>query len=331
MKVTVVILTHHRYELIKLCLESVKQQKNTSFEYEIFGLLNGQDPKTHQFLEQYAVENNNFKFLAIDESLPVGEARNKIINNSSGEYICFIDDDVEIPQNYFETAERIISTNPNIDVFGGPDRKKNESSEFQIILDAIMQSFFAMGPTSKRHTKIKKEEKGTEVNLILCNLWMRRELFEKGYEFPHGYIRNEENILLGKLEQDKKVMLYTPDLFVFHSRKESLIKLIRVTFLSGQYRTFGFFDSSKTFSLWFLVPQAFLIVLIASLFLSSEVFLLLFSTYFIFIYTLTLIKCIQVKTLKCFSWGILIYLVYNFVYPIGQFSGYIKRLLRNKR
>lgn len=326
MKITVIILTHHRLELIKACLKSIENQQESSFELEIVALLNGEDDGTHDFLVEYKNQNSNFKFIALNQSVPVGEARNILIDESNGEYICFIDDDVELPKNYFQTAFKIIESNSDLDVFGGPDQMKSSSTKFQEVLSQVMGSYFAMGPTAKRHSRKYESQVGTEINLILCNLWMKTEIFKQGYRFPKGFIRNEENILIANLAKHGKKLSYNHELFVYHERKNSIKKLLRVTYLSGQFRTYGFFKETGTFNFIFMVPQIFLMMFVLCAIYSSSLFIIYLSLY---IATVIAIGIVLVKDRvsisKVFT-AILILMSYHFAYSIGQFSGYYKKI-----
>jgi succinoglycan biosynthesis protein ExoA len=330
-KVTVVLLTHHRLEQVKLCMDSIRNQNKHSFDLEIYGLLNGKDEKTRSYIEELSQSVKNFKYIILEESIPVGEARNKIIEESDCEFLCFLDDDVEIPNNYFEKAQDVIQNNPNIDVFGGPDQPKSMGNDFQKILSLVMQSFFAMGPTRLRHTNIHKNEKGSEINLILCNLWMRKELFNMGFEFPKNYIRNEENILLAKLDKANKKLLYVAEMIVFHERKQSIQKLVRVTYLSGKFRTIGFFDEHKTFHFWFLIPQIFLSLLTLLFILSTNYFYIAFSFYLLFILILSINISFRAGLKYKVHLAVICFFIYNFIYPIGQFSGYMTKILGTKK
>jgi GT2 family glycosyltransferase len=327
-KVTVVLLTHNRLDQVKLCVNSILNQENHEFNIEIHCLLNGKDSKTLSYIKQLSKSVKSFKYIYLENSILVGEARNKIIKESKSQYLCFIDDDVEIPQNYFNKAQQVILNNKDIDVFGGPDQAKSDGNDFQKILSLVMQSFFAMGPTRLRHTNIHKNERGSEVNLILCNLWMKKELFNSGFKFPGNYIRNEENILLAKLDKANKKLLYISEMIVFHERKQSISKLIRVTYLSGKFRTIGFFDEPKTFNFWFLIPQMFLLLLILLSYCCWSMFVAVFSLYFIFIFILSFKIAKEIKVIPKVYLGIYCYLIYNFIYPVGQICGYIPSLLR---
>lgn len=294
-------------------------------------MINGMDDETVRYYDDLSIKHNNFSYYQSNDGLRVGEARNQIIEKSTGKYLCFIDDDIELPNNYFVKAKSIISNNKNVDVFGGPDQTKENASDFQLILGEVMKSFFAMGPTAKRHRSIGHcVESGNEINLILCNLWMKKSIFNEGYNFPRNYIRNEENILLGQLKRNNKSLIYSSDLIVFHERKNSIKKLTRATYYSGVFRTYGFFDESTTFQWYFLIPQILLLLLVLSLFMSVKLSGLLVILYLMLITFKSMSIALKLKKLSALTLGMTFFLVYNFIYTIGMFSGYIKVLNKNE-
>ena len=273
-----------------------------------------------------------FKFSALEKEIPVGEARNILIEQAKGEFLCFLDDDITLPPGYFNHAETFLAKESEVDVFGGPDQTGPGASDFQLVLGGVMETFMAMGPTAKRHTPkdLRESIGGNEINLILCNLWIRRDILQnKDMVFPAGYIRNEENILLAKLEQNNKKLTYLPSLIVFHERKSSYNKLIRATYLSGKYRVIGFFDEFATFHLYFLIPLFSFFVFWYTLFFEPLVFIGLVTIYYVIIFLHSVYVCKKVGKPQKIPTALALYLVYNFVYPVGMISGFLKRL-KNK-
>lgn len=328
-KITVIILTYKRINLIKNCLKSIIDQNDYSFEIEVLVLVNGKDEETTRYLEEITGNNQLIKFTALEKETPVGEARNILIKQAKGDFLCFLDDDITLPTKYFKQAELFLINNSEVDIFGGPDQTGPYASDFQQVLGAVMETFMAMGPTVKRHSSkdLSESISGNEINLILCNLWIRKSvLSENDMLFPAGYIRNEENILLAKLEQKNKRLIYLPSLFVFHERKNSYNKLIRATYLSGKYRVIGFFDEFATFHVYFLIPLFAFIIFWYTLFFEPLVFVALVSIYYVVIFLHSVYVCKKVRKPQKIPTALMLYLVYNFIYPVGMISGFFKRL-----
>lgn len=60
---------------------------------------------------EIVVFEDNFEF-------PVGVKRNQLMKNASGEFICFVDDDDWVPDDYVITIYNTIRDNPHIDCIG---------------------------------------------------------------------------------------------------------------------------------------------------------------------------------------------------------------------
>ena len=295
-------------------------------------MINGIDEETERYYKEVNGKHPCFTYFQHPTGLKVGDARNEIIGKSTGEYLCFIDDDIELPQDYFQAAYKIISSYQDVDVFGGPDQTKKDANNFKLILGEVMQSYIAMGPTAKRHKSSGDSIiAGTEINLILCNLWMKKSLFDDGFAFPQNYIRGEENILLGQLKTSGKALIYSPKLLVFHERKGSFGKLAKATYYSAQYRTIGFFDEVSTFKWYFLVPQVALITLAMTIICCPLMACILLGIYLCIITIKSLLITIKLKKVNCIHLSITFFILYNFVYTIGLFSGYYKVLFKHEK
>ena len=315
---SVILLTCKRLELLKSCLASIGHLENPAkLSFEVLICVNGDDQdfdhlhstilfqkllcqpyiwlllqqvncylslETHSF--DY-LNNQNYEFLSLSSSLPVGEARNKLIKKAKGKFLLFIDDDVELPKNYLlhACAELI---GDKTDIFGGPDQSVKSRNHFQYVLNNLMKSYFCMGPTKYRHVETSTQVVADEKSLILCNLWIRGTIFET-YSFPKEYVRNEENLLMSQLKIDGYKFKYINHLLVYHHRKKNLAKLARATFYSGRYRFISILEKPQSLEPIFLVPLLALIFMIIVALISGKLFLLLVSIYLIIVSFKTLL------------------------------------------
>ena len=53
-----------------------------------------------------------------DAKLTTGEKRNNLLNQASGDFIVFVDDDDDVDNNYVDEILKVIIENPNIDCIG---------------------------------------------------------------------------------------------------------------------------------------------------------------------------------------------------------------------
>jgi glycosyltransferase involved in cell wall biosynthesis len=328
MNISILIITHKRPKLLQKCLESI-HDAHKSFKVQIIILFNG-DRKNYQEYKEKSFPNDNTQIIYTNKKKN-GEARNLAINNSKSDWICFLDDDVEIPINYFDEAKNTIEDHFDVSVFGGPDITNLNPSIVQKAFGLVQQSPLAMGPTYKRHTPVGvKSHKTSEMSLILCNLWIKRSLLGNGpnqFLFNPKVNRNEENILLNSMNNSN--MIYDPKLFVRHYRKNSLRKLLLAISQSGYNRARSFYLAPKNFNFIYAIPAIFCAYLAIILLFPSNGLLLPLSLYFILlIFECSRILFLTKNGIYFFTSFILIPLI-HISYGISFFAGALHRL-RNK-
>ncbi len=90
-KISILIPTYNRREILELTLNSLEAQTINKSWYEVIVIDDGSTDDTIQFLENYKCEMN-FRFITQENSGPA-TARNKGINLSKGKYVLFLNDD----------------------------------------------------------------------------------------------------------------------------------------------------------------------------------------------------------------------------------------------
>lgn len=99
MKISIIIPIYNGEKFIEKCIKSIKNQ--TFKDFEIILVNDGSSDNSGQICDELAKNDNRIKVIH-QENLGVSEARNRGINASKGEYICFIDCDDYIKVNYLE-------------------------------------------------------------------------------------------------------------------------------------------------------------------------------------------------------------------------------------
>lgn len=262
---TVLIITRARNELLINCIKSIAEARSP-FPFEVLVVGNGQEIVRESLPFS---TNCDLRIVTCKRQTPAG-ARNFALSQALGQWICFLDDDVELPHHYFETASRILDQSPNVDIFGGPDRTIVRALARERAIGLTLLSPLATATTRLRHGAGESaSQTSNERQLILCNLWIRKSLFsEMGHRFDERFIRNEENILLHELRDSR--MVYDPDLFVYHRRKTHLPDAGRAVFRSGFFRAKGFFLFPGSVTFEFFVPSMFLLYLVYLPFADEE-------------------------------------------------------------
>jgi glycosyltransferase involved in cell wall biosynthesis len=231
MKFNIVIVTWNRVNLLKKLISNLKDFKEFSL-CELIIVINGEDKKSSEFLETSQIKN--LEFFQISSTTPAS-ARNEALKKCREEFILFLDDDLTLPGNYFIKAFDIIYNYPNVVIFGGPDKMRPTAKDNERCFSYALETPFTTGPTVFRHiTRKGKAFPGKANNLILCNLWVKKEIAQKKFN-PH-YKRNEETHFLKENRIHAENILHVPDLYVYHKRKSEIREIMRTYFISGIYR-----------------------------------------------------------------------------------------------
>ena len=98
-KVSIIIPTYNAEKSIRRCIKSVLQQKYDNME--IIVINDGSTDNTLTILEELQLENSNLYVYSI-KNAGVSNARNVGIGYATGEFICFIDSDDYVTEDYVE-------------------------------------------------------------------------------------------------------------------------------------------------------------------------------------------------------------------------------------
>lgn len=276
MKISIIIPTFKRFNLLRQCIQSIIEQKH-NFELQIIVCINGEDDESYQSLINEFSMLNNLEIYRINPVTPA-QARNYCFQYADGSYIHYLDDDTIVPLNFYANLEKFLKLHQEADIVGGPDLAPANSNFSQIAFALALMSPFCSGSTYRRHTISSKNIiAATEKNLTLANLIVRKSFMQKNnLEFNAKYFRNEENKLLLESQKIGAQMFYNPELFIYHYRREKISNSLRGVLFSGYYRTRLVFDEGFKKQWPFLV--------LPFLFIGSNLYFFLkfdFSTLFI--------------------------------------------------
>lgn len=321
----VLIASFNRHETLKNCLASFPTPLPKELN-KIYLTILANDVKTKELVKN-VFSSYPIEIIENDQILNPGASRNKMIESASADYLCFLDDDLVLPNKYFQNALEIMQDHsPN--VFGGPDCSIEDLGDKQDVMNDILASKWVMGPTNRRHKRsLINNIAVDETALTLCNLWIERRVLESsGLRFAGELKRSEENLLLEQILASGFQLKYFSKLYVHHLRRESLFDIARIQFLSGYYRSVCFYKNRKTFKLFFLIP------LFAAIFF--PLFLWVADAWVIWLFlVLYLIGCYRVvmKSEGWFRrlwgpnldhlWGILFIAVVHFFFSYGLLLG----------
>jgi len=240
--------------------------------------------------------------------------RNEAVKKTKGEILYFLDSDSEVKKDAFKKSVLVFSGRiasfrilqargfsffpqwlnrliiqkffsgiiykGKIGVVGGPNVWWRQESFWASLSGIILESFFSHLQMAARYRPIGEIHRASEKELILCNLAVRRDVFQEVGGFNEILYPNEENELLNRIEKAGYQLIYHPGVLVFRPRRETFKDLLIAFFHYGRGRMEQVRIEGVWQNLLFLLPLIFLIYLLGLLFFHSYFFLLPLIFYF---------------------------------------------------
>lgn len=139
--IQVIVPIYNVKDYIKPCLDSILRQ--TYSNLEIILINDGSTDGVEQILDEYASKDSRIKVIS-QENLGLQAARNKGLDNCTGEYISFIDSDDVISDDFYTMMHKAISqTNSDIQIcsFKFLYTNKNDLNDISNLGDAKQLKF----------------------------------------------------------------------------------------------------------------------------------------------------------------------------------------------
>ena len=206
------------------------------------------------YLSNYPIEN--IEIFQAEGTHPTVQ-RNECIKQSSGDIIYFIDNDSIISHDNIKKASEIFESDENIAIVGGPAIHK-VSSVTEMYIDKCMRSYYAVGPIANRYSIDKSDSKeGTDMDVILCNLFIRRKVLIEAGRFNDSLDPNEDNALIHKILSLGYKLIYDPSIIVQRPPRENLKSYIKMLLNYGRGRFEQLFRDFNKKNLIFTLPAFF--------------------------------------------------------------------------
>ena len=184
--------------------------------------------------------------------------RNLAVRKSRGEIIYFIDNDSYVTSGSVELALSLFRKDPRIAVVGGPSLTPKSDTFIQKCFGLVLSSLFAVGlKIRSRYKAVGRPRLTGEFELILCNMFVRREVFAKAGGFDERLYPNEENAFINTVKGMGYKVYYHPAISVEREQRKGISQFIRQMFTYGRGRADQFFLQPSSFSLFLLVPVLF--------------------------------------------------------------------------
>ena len=130
-KISIVVAVYNAEKTLKKCVDSLLNQ--TYNNIEIILVNDCSKDNSLDICNEYSKANDNVKVISNDRNSGVSATRNNGINNSTGEYICFVDSDDYVEKDYVEILlKALINNNLQLSICG---------CEYHNLIDGITEKF----------------------------------------------------------------------------------------------------------------------------------------------------------------------------------------------
>ena len=111
--VSIIVPVYNAENYLSLCIESIKRQSYT--DWELWLIDDGSEDSSVIICDEYSKMDKRIKYIT-QKHAGASAARIKGIENSSGEYVCFVDSDDWLQENTLEKLMQPIKKNYSVDI-----------------------------------------------------------------------------------------------------------------------------------------------------------------------------------------------------------------------
>lgn len=247
--------------------------------------------------------------------------RNEAADKAKGDFLLFLDNDQHVDQQIFSHFLEVLSSHESADVIGGPSLFPHSNSFFEKLVKVIFSSSFGIGPFRSRYFPLGKVRKTGEYELILSNLFVKKELFLKAEGFNSNLYPSEENEFLNRIK-DFANIYYHPLIFGYRNPRKNALELASQMLSYGHGRMKHLLTNFKLSNFIFLIPFFFLIYILALPFWMGEpIFYLPFFIYLILSISVSFMGAISLRSLPSLFFLPILFLMVHLCYGLGLIYG----------
>jgi GT2 family glycosyltransferase len=230
--ISIIIVTWNTAKITLKCIQTIDKYLNNKLNYEIIVVDNASSDNTKSVIASEAKQSrwNNLVLIANKENSGFAKGNNLGVKQANGEYLLFLNSDMELIDNSIVDLFKYYKNNENIGIIGpkflNPDLTP-QGSVFppQTIVNAFKEYFLNIpNAYSKYSPKINKP----------ISIWsisggamlIKKDLFLKAGAWNEKYFMYFEDLdLCRAIRKLKKLIVYYPDCKVIHRHGASGTKI----------------------------------------------------------------------------------------------------------
>jgi len=260
-ELSIIVVTRGRSLLLARMLRSLGRAEEVDGVQLLVGLDGWEGREDVERAAARWVPGAETEVVELEKGTPAAN-RNALVARATGRSVVFLDDDVEVARGFVRAARRAVAQD-GVVVAGGPNLTPPRSAAFEHVCGRVLASAVGAGPVRHRY-RLGEAGEADERSLTLCNLVIRRDALGEA-PFDPELRCAEENELLLRLARRGAAMVSSPDLVVWHHRRERMSlhgrQMTKYGFGRGQLLVRAFYAKQTTYA----VPALALPVLAAGL------------------------------------------------------------------
>ncbi len=221
---SVIIPVYNRPDEIYELLESLAFQTEKNFEVLI--IEDGSTDRCKNVVDQFSNKLNIRYYYK--ENSGQGFSRNYGFSKAKGDYFVVFDSDCLIPEHYFESVSRFLSTH-KIDCWGGPDRAHASFTPIQKAINFSMTSMLTTGGMRGNSNSI------TAFHPRSFNMGISKKVFTKTGGYKITRMGEDIEFSLRIIEHGFETA-FIEDAYVYHKRRTNFSKFFNQLHFFGRAR-----------------------------------------------------------------------------------------------
>jgi len=200
-KISIIIPVFNTEKYLPRCIDSVLSQN--FYHYELIIINDGSIDNSFRIMKEYANVDNRILIIdKVNEGVTI--ARKLGVERASGEWICFLDSDDELPENAIKALYG--KTNETIDMVIGSYKHTNDKN-------ILYKKYYSIEIEDKRY--IKELIKG-KIHVAPWGRLIRKSIFEFfTFDIPSSITKGQDFIMNVRLGQKCHKIVLLPDI-VYH-------------------------------------------------------------------------------------------------------------------
>lgn len=246
--------------------------------------------------------------------------RNLSVEQSRGEWLLFLDNDSIVDQNLMTEYHKVIINQCSLLAIGGPTLLKSEASLVERVINYIFTCYFGVGPMRSRYMRVGTLRKSDDKELILCNLLIKKDVYQQLGGLNPLLYPNEENFFLNRLKEIGDVY-YNPNAAVYRGQRKTIKDFILQMIRYGEGRTKQSRLNPQLFDAAFLIPFSIVPFYFLAWFISPLQVIGIFYLSLIIWYAM--VSIFRNKNIFSFVYSLILFPCCHFFYSLGLWKGLV--------